>query len=95
MATYATNDIESPKDDLVDAEKPDKPTTIGQNGESVQGPTSEQGFENNTNSTHIESQTDNIDNSARNLEEENVEISSNYGQPKPLNTTKETNKTLD
>ena len=74
MATNATNDIESPKDDLVDAENSDKPTNIEQNEENVQCPTSEQGFENNTNSTNIEAQTDSIDNNAQNLEGENVEI---------------------
>ena len=74
MATNATNDIESPKDDLVDAENSDKPTNIEQNGENVQNPASEQGFENNTNGTNIEAQTDSIDNNAQNLEQENVEI---------------------
>jgi hypothetical protein len=73
MDTNATNGIENTEVDLVDERTLDKPTSVEQNGGNGQHTASEQVFEKNTNSSPIEAQTDNINDTAQSLKEGNTQ----------------------
>ena len=67
MDPIATNGIVNTGDNLTDERNLDKPTDVEQNEENNQSSASEQVFETNVSSSHIEVRTYNIDDNAQSL----------------------------
>jgi hypothetical protein len=95
MDTNATNGIENTEVDLVDERTLDNPTNVEQNGGNGQHTASEQVFEENMNSSHMEAQTDNIDDNAQSLNEGNTENADSQSlTTRPKRQTKPTLKSV-